>query len=156
MARRSHDATQTSTSDVDDFLKEQQSQQRQTTLSPWITPKHSSGKPRKLNEDELYVYVVYHRAVYVTQYTIHELRRRILGTNKRESSSEIVRYYTCPKCLSSWPLIDVIDNADRDGGFLCKRCVTPSLLREEPLTTDLLPRFNQQFAPFIQILERLD
>ncbi|KAK7433469.1 transcription initiation factor IIE subunit alpha [Colletotrichum acutatum] len=111
---------------------------------------------RKLNEDELYVYLDYHQALYAIQYIIHELRRRILGTDKRESSSEIVRYYTCPKCLSSWPLIDVIDNADRDGGFLCKRCVTPSLLREEPLTTDLLPRFNQQFAPFIQILERLD
>ncbi|KAK1659777.1 hypothetical protein BDP55DRAFT_772332 [Colletotrichum godetiae] len=116
----------------------------------------SHHEMRELNEDESYVYLDYHQAVYAIHHIIHELRRRILGTNKRESSTEIVRYYTCPKCLSSWPLIDVIDNADRHGGFLCKRCVTPSLLREEPLTTDLLPRFNQQFAPFIQILERLD
>ncbi|KAK1656667.1 hypothetical protein BDP55DRAFT_722000 [Colletotrichum godetiae] len=134
-----------------------------------ITPEHVSLRKacaelerarlictRELNEDESYVYLDYHQAVYAIHHIIHELRRRILGTNKRESSTEIVRYYTCPKCLSSWPLIDVIDNADRHGGFLCKRCVTPSLLREEPLTTDLLPRFNQQFAPFIQILERLD
>ncbi|KAL0764135.1 hypothetical protein CaCOL14_013462 [Colletotrichum acutatum] len=43
----------------------------------------------QLNEDELYVYLDYHQAVCAIQYIIHELRRRILGTDKRESSIEI-------------------------------------------------------------------
>ncbi|WQF90469.1 Putative transcription factor E [Colletotrichum destructivum] len=97
---------------------------------------------RQLSEDESYVFIDYYQAV-------HE-------ANVRESTAEIVRRYICPICTTKCDLIDVIDNVDCDGSFLCKRCVTPSILFEEPVKPDLLPRFNDQFAPFLHVLQRLD
>ncbi|WQF90429.1 Putative transcription factor E [Colletotrichum destructivum] len=111
---------------------------------------------RQLHEDESYIFLDYYQAVHAIQYMVHELRRQVLDENKQVSTTEIVRHYTCPRCTTKWPLIDVIDNADRDAGFLCKRCVTPSILCEEPVRPDPLPRFHKQFAPFIHVLERLD
>ncbi|WQF90367.1 Putative transcription factor E [Colletotrichum destructivum] len=111
---------------------------------------------RQLSEDESYVFIDYYQAVHVIHYMIYEIGRQIQEANVRESTAEIVRRYICPICTTKCDLIDVIDNVDCDGSFLCKRCVTPSILFEEPVKPDLLPRFNDQFAPFLLVLQRLD
>ncbi|KAK2036900.1 hypothetical protein LZ31DRAFT_199249 [Colletotrichum somersetense] len=85
---------------------------------------------------------------------IYEMRRQIHEENVRESTAEIVRRYICPICTIKSALIDVIDNVDCDGNFLCKQC--RSILIEEPAKPDPLPRFNDQFAPFLLALQRLD
>ncbi|KZL81483.1 transcription initiation factor tfiie (alpha subunit)-like protein [Colletotrichum incanum] len=111
---------------------------------------------RQLSEDESYLFIDYYQAVHAIQYMIYEIGRQIREANVSESTAEIVRRYTCPFCTTTWPLIDVIDNVDCDGSFLCKRCVAASILIEDPVRPDPLPRFNEQFAPFLHVLNCID
>jgi transcription initiation factor TFIIE subunit alpha len=69
--------------------------------------------------------------------------------------------YSCPRCLAQWTQMDVLDDFDANGSFICKRCghalnYHPYDREDEPDRDNILGQFNRQFARLVSLLKQID
>lgn len=113
-----------------------------------------AGKERLTNRD--WYYLNYHRAIDSIKYRMHKLNKHIdsLGMPTTEKKD-----LSCPRCKSQYTELEVLDNLDSTGQFLCHRCGSPlDPIEEEERANEneSMKRLNQQFEKLQQLLQNID
>ncbi|KAH9225349.1 hypothetical protein K456DRAFT_43974 [Colletotrichum gloeosporioides 23] len=123
---------------------------------PTSLPMYSNGTSHRhepSDERDRYVFIDFRRAIEATRSILTKVQTQI---SQNDASSSALKTYKCPSCAGTWELIDVIDNMDSEGHFLCKSCINNRILTEEPDLQQQLPRFNEQCRPFFSALQHFE
>jgi transcription initiation factor TFIIE subunit alpha len=122
-----------------------------------FTRQETRGNAQKPTATE-YFYVDYRRAIDAIKLRIHQLEVKLTKDN---SAATKKKDFSCPRCGAEWAELDALDSVDpMTGNFLCKRCGGQLVFNEPTEETidggSAVARFNNQFAPIIDLLKEID